>query len=38
MSSRRSTTVLPNGACAIEVELLALGIDSKHSRPYHPQT
>ncbi len=27
-----------NGACAIELELLALGIDYKHSRPYHPQT
>ena len=27
-----------NGACAIELELQALGIDYKHSRPYHPQT
>jgi len=27
-----------NGACAIELELIALGIDYKHSRPYHPQT
>lgn len=27
-----------NGACAIELELLALGVDYKHSRPYHPQT
>ena len=27
-----------NGTCAIELELLALGIDYKHSRPYHPQT
>lgn len=27
-----------NGVCAIELELLALGIDYKHSRPYHPQT
>ncbi|MGH8828698.1 MAG: integrase core domain-containing protein, partial [Jiangellaceae bacterium] len=26
------------GACAIEFELIALGIDYKHSRPYHPQT
>ena len=26
------------GACAIELELLALGVDHKHSRPYHPQT
>jgi transposase InsO family protein len=27
-----------NGACAMELELLALGVDYKHSRPYHPQT
>jgi transposase InsO family protein len=27
-----------NGTCAMEVELIALGIDYKHSRPYHPQT
>jgi transposase InsO family protein len=27
-----------NGASAFELELLALGIDAKHSRPYHPQT
>jgi transposase InsO family protein len=27
-----------NGACAIELELLAFGVDYKHSRPYHPQT
>ncbi len=27
-----------NGTCAIELELLALGVDYKHSRPYHPQT
>ena len=27
-----------NGACAIELELLSLGVDYKHSRPYHPQT
>jgi transposase InsO family protein len=26
------------GACAIELELLSLGVDYKHSRPYHPQT
>jgi len=26
------------GACAIELELIALGIDYKHSRPYNPQT
>jgi transposase InsO family protein len=26
------------GACAIELELLAVGVDYKHSRPYHPQT
>ena len=27
-----------HGTCAIELELLSLGIDYKHSRPYHPQT
>jgi transposase InsO family protein len=27
-----------NGTCAIELELLALGVTYKHSRPYHPQT
>jgi transposase InsO family protein len=27
-----------NGTCAYELELLSLGIDYKHSRPYHPQT
>jgi transposase InsO family protein len=27
-----------NGRCAIENELLTLGITYKHSRPYHPQT
>jgi hypothetical protein len=27
-----------NGACAIEVELLSLGVEHRHSRPYHPQT
>lgn len=27
-----------NGACAIELELIALGVEYKHSRPYHPQT
>jgi transposase InsO family protein len=26
------------GRCAIEVELAALGIDMRHSSPYHPQT
>ena len=26
------------GTCAIELELLSLGVDYKHSRPYHPQT
>jgi transposase InsO family protein/transposase-like protein len=26
------------GATALEVELLSLGIEFKHSRPYHPQT
>ncbi len=27
-----------NGTCAMELELLSLGIAYKHSRPYHPQT
>jgi transposase InsO family protein len=27
-----------HGTCAMELELLSLGIDFKHSRPYHPQT
>jgi transposase InsO family protein len=27
-----------NGTCAIELELIGLGIDYKHPRPYHPQT
>ncbi len=27
-----------SGTCAIELELISLGIDYKHSRPYHPQT
>lgn len=27
-----------NGVCALETELLALGVAFKHSRPYHPQT
>ena len=27
-----------HGTCAIELELLGLGIAYKHSRPYHPQT
>ena len=27
-----------HGSCAIELELIALGVDYKHSRPYHPQT
>lgn len=27
-----------NGTCAVELELLSLGVDYKHSRPYHPQT
>jgi transposase InsO family protein len=32
------TAASRNGTCVIELELLALGIDYKHSRPYHPQT
>jgi transposase InsO family protein len=27
-----------HGTCAIELELIGLGIAYKHSRPYHPQT
>ena len=27
-----------NGTCAIELELIGLGIAYKHSKPYHPQT
>jgi transposase InsO family protein len=27
-----------HGTCAIELELIGLGIASTHSRPYHPQT
>jgi len=27
-----------NGVCAMESELVALGIEFRHSRPYHPQT
>ena len=35
----RVFTASESGATsAFEAELLALGIDSKHSRPYHPQT
>ena len=26
------------GRCALELELTALGVAAKHSRPYHPQT
>lgn len=32
------TATSRNGTCAIELELLTLGVDYKHSRPYHPQT
>jgi transposase InsO family protein len=32
------TAAARNGRCAMESELLALGITYKHSRPYHPQT
>ena len=27
-----------NGTCVMELELIALGVDYKHSRPNHPQT
>jgi transposase InsO family protein len=32
------TAASRRGTCAIELELIALGVDYKHSRPYHPQT
>ena len=32
------TAASRHGVCVMESELLALGIDFKHSRPYHPQT
>lgn len=32
------TAASRGGSCAMETELLALGITYKHSRPYHPQT
>src|SRR3954470_5673976 len=32
------TTENRNAAYAMELELLSLGVDYKHSRPYHPQT
>lgn len=32
------TAATRGGTCAMETELLALGIDYRHSRPYHPQT
>lgn len=32
------TAATRGGTCAMETELLALGITYKHSRPYHPQT
>ena len=35
-ASRQGDT--PGGIGAMQAELLALGIASKHSRPYHPQT
>ncbi|HET7524140.1 MAG TPA: IS481 family transposase [Acidimicrobiales bacterium] len=27
-----------NGRCSLQSELIALGVEFKHSRPYHPQT
>ncbi len=33
-----TASALKNDAGAMETELLSLGIASKHSRPYHPQT
>ena len=32
------TAAYRRGVAALETELLALGIEFKHSRPYHPQT
>jgi transposase InsO family protein len=32
------TATYRNGIAAFEAELYSLGIESKHSRPYHPQT
>jgi transposase InsO family protein len=32
------TAAARHGVCVMESELLALGIDYTHSRPYHPQT
>jgi transposase InsO family protein len=32
------TATYVGGVAAMEAELLSLGIESKHSRPYHPQT
>jgi transposase InsO family protein len=37
-NGRIFTATRNDGAGAMEVELLGLGIASKHSRPYHPQT
>jgi hypothetical protein len=32
------TAAARNGVCAMESELLSLGIRYVHSRPYHPET
>jgi len=32
------TATYRNGTAAMEAELLSLGIETRHSRPYHPQT
>ena len=37
-NGRIFTTPLGSGVGALEVELFSLGIESRHSRPYHPQT
>jgi transposase InsO family protein len=31
-------TAIPRGGGPVELELAALGIDYRHSTPYHPQT
>src|SRR5277367_68389 len=37
-NGRIFTTPLGSGLGAMEAELLSLGIETRHSRPYHPQT
>ena len=37
-NGRIFTTPLGSGVGAMDAELLSLGIETRHSRPYHPQT